>query len=667
MIKLFASDFRHVGQLDEKQYLLAGSLVADLQGQDIFLKGFPSESSWQKGYKIIRCLDYLLLVKKRKDREVRSFPDDKAVDVSEEGRYLLGEGGAVQGGVGFNRPRWKGKKQEELWLMDVDDLALLRFKKGKGEPYFYGDKMAMKDYLHGGVTLYQRQGEDYIEQWYYPYEEGEETDYLSSNSLLFTGRHVVVLEGFHGRDRSSSRKYSWPPNDAVITLLDIDTGERLHQWRFPHYVMRFGVDDQYLYVPQKGTLHKINLESGQEVAQFTLDPDRVRDPEAPLNDGQVFVADDRVYFYGSEASILVVLTPDLQTVLATIRLPDIYGFDRSSQPQLVGDYVWFVLTGADGFHWGTGGMLQVPRHGPLSDAAPPPYEGLEFHETFVEDGNSEYLVVHCEGDNADDLIRIGDIYLRRAITEHCRGTLDHGRERKRFNGLIHYYMTGLDDAGKKRVEELSEVFAKRMYDFAHSTDTFKTATKEPVRLVCKVNEPPEMSASPASVPQQLKECEDSFIDIPLSIQEHHIYSGGKGELQLLVVGDILGVDVGFQLSLGQWQASHDKELGVTLYFGEGTFLRWGKASDRFVSQLAKAYGVESSFSAKDIVVTPVVCLDNNPVEASTKPLSLKLSFEDNARDVYCEVFVNVNLAKGVLEIKEKAKEYRLSLLNALGY
>ena len=665
MIKLFASNFRHVGQLTRERYFLAGSLLVDLRGKSTLIKDIPRESSWQEGYVIVQRPSGFFLVRKISE-EVREFPGNNVVEVSEESRYLLSEGESVQELLAFNQPRWKGKKQEELWLMDVNDLALLRFKKGKGEPYFYGDKMAMKDYLHGGVTLYQRQGEDYIEQWHYPYAEGEETDYLSSNSLLFTGRHVVILEGFHGIDKVP-RGYRVPPNDAVISLLDIETGERLHQWRFPHYVMRFDVDDESLYVPQKGSLHKIDLESGQEVAQFTLDPDRVRDPEAPLNDGQVLVADDRVYFYGSEAGILVVLPPDLQTVLATIRLPDIYGFDRSSQPQLVGDYVWFVLTGADGFHWGTGGMLQVPRHGPLSDVAPPPYEGLEFLETFVEAGNSEYLVVHCEGDNADDLIRIGDIYLRRAITEHCRGILDHGRQRKRFNGLIHYHMTGLDESGKQRVEELSEVFAERMHDFAHSSDIFKTATKEPVRLVCKVSDPPEMSSSTASVPQQTKECDDSFIDIPLSIQEHHIYSGGKGELQLIVAGDIQGVDVGFELKLGQWQASHDKELGVTLYFGEGTFLRLGKASDRFVSQLAKAYGVESSFSAKDIVVTPVVCLDNNPVEASTKPLSLKLSFEDNAKDVYCEVFVNVNLAKGVLEIKEKAKEYRLSLLNALGY
>jgi hypothetical protein len=665
MIRLFASDASHVGQLDDKQYLLAGSLAIVLQRNGALVKKLPCESSAQDGYKIIQCMDYFLLIRKRRD--VRRFPDDEFVDVSEEGCYLLSEGGAAKGGmVGFNRPSWKGEKQEELWLMDVSKLSMCRLRLGNGKAFFTADSLVMMDYLNGGLALYRKQKDEYVEQWKYSYEKGKETDYIYDNKLIFLAGYVVVLEGFYGRDRGSSRKYSWPPNDAVISLLDIETGERLHQWRFPHYVLRFGVDDESLYVPQKDTLHKIDLESGQEMAQFTLDPDRVRDAEAPLNDGQVFVADDRVYFYGSEAGILVVLNPDLQTVLATIRLPDIYGFDRRSQPQLVGDYVWFVLTGAERFHWGTGGMLQVPRHGPLSDAAPPPYEGLEFREEFVEEGNSEYLVVHCEGDNADDLIRIGDIYLRRAITEHCRGILDHGRQRKRFNGLIHYHMTGLDEAGKQRVEELSEVFAERMHDFAHSSDIFKAATKEPIRLVCKVTEPPEMSSSPASVPQQPKQREDSFIDIPLLIQEHHIYSGGKGELQLIVAGDIQGVDVGFELKLGQWQASHDKESGLTLYFGEGTFLRLGKASDRFVSQLAKAYGVESSFSAKDIVVTPVVCFDNNPAEADTTPLSLKFCFEDSAKDVYCEVFINVDLPNGALIIKEKAVEYRLPLLHALG-
>lgn len=665
-MRLFAGDFRQAGQLAKNHYFLAGSLLADLHDEIISISDLPSKSAWQNGYKVVRCVDHFILARK-KSKRVCIIPDGKVVEVSEEVSYLLNEGAQFQERlVAFNQPRWKGKKQEDLWLIDVNDLVLLRFKKGKGRPFFFGDKMVMKDYLHGGVTFYQRIDADYIQQWHYPYVEGAETDYLSSNSLLFTDRHVVVLEGFNGRDEVP-RGYRPPPNDAVISLLDLDTGKRLHQWRFPHYVMRFDVDDKYLYVPQKSTLQKIDLESGQEVANFTLDPDHVRDADAPLNDGQVLVADDRVYFYGSEAGILVVLTLDLHTVLATIRLPDIYGFDRISTPQLVGDYVWFVLTGADGFHWGTGGMLQVPRHGPISDAAPPPYEGLEFHETFVQDGNSEYLVVHCEGDNADDLIRIGDIYLRRAITEHCRGTLDHGRERKRFNGLIHYHMTGLDDAGKKRVEELSEIFAVRMHDFAHSTDTFKTGTKEPVRLVCKVTEPPVMISTPASVNQESQPRDDGCIDITLRIQEHHFYSGGKGELQLIVAGEIEGVDVGFELKLGQWQASNDKGLDLTLYFGSGSFLRLGKSTDRFLSQLAKAYGVESTFSAKDIVVTPVVCLDNNPAEASTKPLSLKFCFEDNAKNVYCEVIINVDIPNGVLTIKEMAKEYRLPLLNALGY
>ena len=60
-----------------------------------------------------------------------------------------------------------------------------------------------------------------------------------------------------------------------------------------------------------------------------------------------------------------------------------------------------------------------------------------------------------------------------------------------------------------------------------------------------------------------------------------------------------------------------------------------------------------------------ISLGGEPSDLTKGPTKIKLFFESDAEDRYAELFTNIDLANGVLQIHEKDPEYRSALIKAL--
>jgi hypothetical protein len=60
-----------------------------------------------------------------------------------------------------------------------------------------------------------------------------------------------------------------------------------------------------------------------------------------------------------------------------------------------------------------------------------------------------------------------------------------------------------------------------------------------------------------------------------------------------------------------------------------------------------------------------ISLGGEPADLGKGPAKIKLFFESDAEDRYAELYTNVDLASGVLQIHEKDPEYRSALIHAL--
>ena len=164
-------------------------------------------------------------------------------------------------------------------------------------------------------------------------------------------------------------------------------------------------------------------------------------------------------------------------------------------------------------------------------------------------------------------------------------------------------------------------------------------------------------------PEILSECEEGFADLVLAVAaDHSTPDGGRClELRATHKGELVGLRI--ELPSG-WKRSQIG--GITSFSGAVTYRSIGDLSDRFVSLLDHLYGVGlDPRRMKDAVSFAAITLGDDPDALDSTAIHMKLFFEHKDQERHAEVYTNVDLPRGVVEIREKDEGYRRALVQAL--
>jgi len=95
----------------------------------------------------------------------------------------------------------------------------------------------------------------------------------------------------------------------------------------------------------------------------------------------------------------------------------------------------------------------------------------------------------------------------------------------------------------------------------------------------------------------------------------------------------------------------------------------GAESDNFINALGELYGINGTFTfARDTVSATIFSLNTEKCDLNKKGYyKFKVFFNDqeDRENGYAELFINTDLTKNVLEIREKDNEYRKNIIQAL--
>ena len=157
--------------------------------------------------------------------------------------------------------------------------------------------------------------------------------------------------------------------------------------------------------------------------------------------------------------------------------------------------------------------------------------------------------------------------------------------------------------------------------------------------------------------------EDGFVDVELPI--HDVWRHADGTVVVVARGkfenEILGIVVEL---LPDWVAQ--PRDGFCPWWGAVRITSDGFHSDRLLTVLGNLYGIkDESKSMKRSLQVQAVGLNDDPTQVQSKRTHMKVFFQDGGEDEYAEIFVNVDIPAGILELHEKDIEYRASVLRSL--
>ena len=172
-------------------------------------------------------------------------------------------------------------------------------------------------------------------------------------------------------------------------------------------------------------------------------------------------------------------------------------------------------------------------------------------------------------------------------------------------------------------------------------------------------------ASESATPPILFGSEQGFVDVdlPISVQTQR-----DGQMRFEAQGMYASQPVGFRFVMGDvWKPQAQPGSKLVVYWGTGAIESLGGVSDRFVSMLAKKYGLQSYEELRMLsaVQVAVVSLGDDPSKVMRTPTRMKIFLHDGDKKRYAEAYVNVDAVRGILEFHEKEPEYRLNVVRAL--
>ena len=178
---------------------------------------------------------------------------------------------------------------------------------------------------------------------------------------------------------------------------------------------------------------------------------------------------------------------------------------------------------------------------------------------------------------------------------------------------------------------------------------------------CSKPKSQELSAKP--LPEITAHSEEGFVDLSFAIRSSERLSDGSQALNAYGVHH--GREVGITVIIGpQWKkGSH----GVAdTYQGSVTYRSLGAPSEALLQVLDQLYATKLQPKAiRPTTTFTGISLEGEPANLAKGPAKIKLFFESETEDRYAELYTNIDLANGVLQIHEKAHDYRTPIIKAL--
>jgi hypothetical protein len=161
--------------------------------------------------------------------------------------------------------------------------------------------------------------------------------------------------------------------------------------------------------------------------------------------------------------------------------------------------------------------------------------------------------------------------------------------------------------------------------------------------------------------------EEGFQDLVLNIIDKKI---DNNVWILIAKGQFKGTVVGIKIKM----ANGLKPGIINSEIDNGGFARSaceissiGQESDNFIKILSELYGQKTNkkFTSKPLIFNSF-SLNTNQALLDKGYFKFKLFFDDlNEQGLYSEIFLNLNLPEGFIEIPEKDPEYRENLIKAM--
>lgn len=155
--------------------------------------------------------------------------------------------------------------------------------------------------------------------------------------------------------------------------------------------------------------------------------------------------------------------------------------------------------------------------------------------------------------------------------------------------------------------------------------------------------------------------EDGFVDLTFALDVHVKNPDGSQIFRALALYQ--GKTVGFTAWLApNWKES--KEGPVPTWSGLVELRSSGPESDLFLTALGELYRTtEKPPSMGGATRAAGIALKGSPTHPEQGEVAIKLFFE--AKDLYAEAFLNIDLPKRQIQLREKDPEYRNPLVRAL--
>jgi len=164
------------------------------------------------------------------------------------------------------------------------------------------------------------------------------------------------------------------------------------------------------------------------------------------------------------------------------------------------------------------------------------------------------------------------------------------------------------------------------------------------------------------LPEITSETEEGFHDLVFALVSQ------PNQRTLRVKGKHKGVVVGFEVRLGPtWKAGKVEDINLTTYQGEVVIASMGGDSDELARAMDKLY--ETKLAPRGLNAKTrftAISLGGNPQDLKLGPVKMKLFFESHDEHRYAEAFLNIDVAAGRVELREKDPDYRRPLVLALG-
>jgi hypothetical protein len=158
---------------------------------------------------------------------------------------------------------------------------------------------------------------------------------------------------------------------------------------------------------------------------------------------------------------------------------------------------------------------------------------------------------------------------------------------------------------------------------------------------------------------------EGFVDLSFAIESREQPAGAAQ--RLVAVGLDRDQEVAFSITLEPgWKEG--KLEGVALMTFTGTVILGsvGPRSDKLLQAIDRLYatGLGPKTMAQQVRFTGI-SLAGRPDSLDSGPVKIKLFFESGVEDRYAELYLNLDVARGAVELSEKDADYRTAVVQAL--